>query len=184
MPYDDDGKYQEFDPIVIGGTTGDYSVTAPMASSRWVEYNLINFATGDVVGATGFVVSGNSKPAQPNWVGTAGTAMDSDHVMHGVVVRMAASSSFSPFVEWIRVTNSEKKVFIRIDTQASDSAYVTLQFRARYIETVPGPAPTGHPDHPDEINKMRSETAKQRLSDLGIPGYAQEGTGVQTNKGQ
>ncbi len=175
MPDGDRDLYQEFDPIMIGGPTGDYSVIAPMVSSRWVEFNIISIATGDVSGATGFVISGNSVPKQPNWVGAAGTALDTDHVVHGIVFRLAQTQTITPApIAWIRVTNSEKKVFIRIDTQNSDSAYVTLQFRARLIDTIPGPSHVVHPDHMANMNKLRSETTKQRLADLGIPGYAQD----------
>lgn len=171
----DEDKYQEFDPIIIGGATGDYSVIAPMVSSRWVEFNIISVATGDATGITGFVISGNSKPVQPNWVGAAGTALDSDHVMHGVVVRLNASSTATPApIAWIRVTNSEKKVFIRIDGPNSDSAYVTIQFRARKLDMIPGPSHTVHPDHMHNMNEFRAEKTKQRLKDMGVPGYAQD----------
>lgn len=174
MPFDDSDKYQEFDPIVIGGATGDYSVIAPMVSSRWVEFNVLNIAAGDVNGATATIISGNSKPLALNWVGAAGTALDSDHVVHGLAFRQAATTSLIPLTGWIRVTNSEKKVFIRIDTQSSDSAYVTIQFRARLIDKIPGPSHEVHPDHMHTLNQARAETTKQRLQELGIPGYAEE----------
>jgi hypothetical protein len=174
MPFDDSEQYQEFDPIVIGGPTNDYSVIAPMVSSRWVEFNVLSIATGDVTGATGVVISGNSKPSQPNWVGAVGTALDNDHVVHGLVFRLSQTTSQVPLTGWIRVTNSEKKVFIRIDTKDSDSAYVTLQFRARLIDKVPGPSHEVHPDHMHKLNQARSETTKQRLQEMGVPGYAEE----------
>lgn len=184
MMDNNEGQYNEFDPIIIGGPTGDYSVIAPMMSSRWVEFTVISVATGDVNGATGIVVSGNSKPVQPNWVGAAGTALDTDHVMHGMVFRLAQTVTVTPApLQWIRVTNSEKKVFIRIDTQNSDSAYVTLQFRARLITVVPGPSHEVHPDHMHTLNQARSEKTVERLREMGIPGYAEEGTGVTTTKG-
>ena len=175
MPDGGSDQYQEFDPIIIGGPTGDYSVIAPMASSRWVEFNIVSLATGDVTGATGFVISGNSVPKQPNWVGAAGTALDSDHVVHGIVFRLAQSQTSTPApFAWIRVTNSEKKVFIRIDTQNSDSAYITLQFRARLLDNIPGPSHTVHPDHMRNMNQLRHDTTTQRLGELGIPDYAQD----------
>ncbi len=174
MPYDDETKYNEFDPIIIGGLTGDYSVIAPVTSARWVEFNVLNIATGDVSGATGVVISGNSKPTQPNWVGAAGTALDSDHVMHGLAFRLAQTTSIVPLTGWIRITNSEKKVFIRIDTKDSDSTYVTLQFRARLLDRIPGPSHEVHPDHSHMLNQARAETTKQRLKEMGIPGWAEE----------
>ncbi len=167
--------YQTFDPIIIGGPTGDYSIIAPVTSARWVEFNIINVATGDVSGATGVIISGNSKPVQPNWVGAAGTALDNDHVMHGIAFRQLQSTNAPPApISWIRVTNSEKKVFIRIDTKDSDSAYVTLQFRARMLDRIPGPSHEVHPDHSHLLNQARAETTKQRLKEMGIPGWAEE----------
>jgi hypothetical protein len=184
MDSDDENLYTEFDPIIIGGPTNDYSIIAPMVSSRWVQFAILSICTGDPAGATGVVVSGNSKPVQPNYVGAAGTALDTDHVMHGQAFRILASTTVTPApLQWIRVTNSEKKVFVRIDAQASSSAYVTLQFRARRLTIVPGPSHEVHPDHMHTLNQARSEMTVERLKEMGVPGYAEEGTGVNTNKG-
>lgn len=165
--------YNYFPPITIGGPTGDYIVTAPITSCRWAEFAVDTIVNGD--GGTGaIVVSGNSAPKALDYTGSSAIKFSDDVQLKAWPVRIPATTTQYINSDYERITNSQKRVFVRIDAAASTSIYVTLRFRVKPHRIIPGPSPTVHPDAMENMNKLRSETAKQRLQELGIPGYAEE----------
>jgi hypothetical protein len=176
-----DNSFEESPAITIGGATGDYFVIAPIVNGRWAEYCIDTIVNGD--GGTGaIVVSGNTIPKALDYTGIAANKMSNDAFLKGVPYRIPATTTQQMNSSWERITNSEKKVFIRIDAASSTSMFVTLRFRSKVLGTVPGPSHEVHPDYMQEMNKARAETTKQRLKDMGIPAYAEEISGARTNR--
>lgn len=167
----DDFNY--FPPITVGGPTGDYYITTPVTSARWTEYAIVSVANGDG-GSASIFITGDDKPLQLAYDGTK--TLTADTFIQGIAVRVASTTTTSFDSDaWFRVTHSQKRVFIRIDAGSSSSCYVTLRFRDKLVTVVPGPAVTVHPDHQQQLNIARAEKTTERLKQLGIPAYAQEG---------
>lgn len=165
--------YQEFPPITIGGPTGDYFARCPVPSARWAEYAIDSVVNGD--GGTGaIVVSGNSAPKALDYTGQATIKLNDDAAFYGTPIRVGSTLTQPINSDYVRITNSERKVFARIDAAAATSLYITIRFRTRILERIPGPSKEVHPDHADNMNRLRSETINQRLGDMGIPKYALE----------
>lgn len=153
--------YEYFPAIVIGGPTGDYFIPTPTSSNRWTEFAIVAVTNGDV-GAGSVIISGNSKPVKVLTDGSV--TLNNDNVVKGIMYRLAASASTSGGGDvYERVTNSERKVFIRIDAAASNSIFVSLRFRNRIIDKVPGPNHTVHPNNMQDLNNARADATRQRL---------------------
>lgn len=167
----DDSYSDPYPPLVIGGPTGDYFVVADVPDCRWAEYRVLLATNGDVAGAAALVVS-DKKPIALKYDGSQ--TLNNDAHLYGQAIRLGPTITQPLIEDWIRITNSEKKVFVRIDAQATCSAYVTLQFRIKRLEVVPGPSHEVHPDHMQNLNQARAKTTTERLKALGIPGYAEE----------
>ena len=169
----DDG-YKYFPPITIGGPTGDYFVTCPVTSCEWAEFAVDTVVNGD--GGTGaIVISGNSVPVALDYSGSSVIKFIDQVQLKAWPVRIPSTTTQFINSDYERITNSMKRVFVRIDAAASTSMYITLRFRIKMLDIVPGPASTVHPDHAHKMNEMRAENTKKRLGELGIPTYAQEG---------
>ncbi len=165
--------YQEFPPITIGGPSGDYFFKCPVPSARWAEFAIDSIVNGD--GGTGaVVVSGNSIPKAFDYSGSSVIKLTDDAASYGIPIRVGATLTQPINSDYVRITNSERKVFVRIDAAASTSMYVTLRLRARILERIPGPSKEVHPDHPENMSKLRADTINQRLDAAGIPKYALE----------
>lgn len=156
-------------PVFIGGPTGDYKVLADIPSSRWVEYRILSISNGN--GQANIVISGRSVPKALDYSGNI-TYNDDSHG-YGEAYIVGANLTAYPQTDWRRVTSSEKRVYMRIDTTGG-ACILTLQFRPCILEVVPGPFVTVHPDHAHQMNIAREQNVNARLAQLGIPGYAQE----------
>lgn len=172
-----DPSYEEFPPITIGGPTGDYFITAPVVSCRWAEFAVDLVVNGD--GGTGAVVisgsvGGGNPPKALDYTGSAAIKFSDDAYLKGWPIRIPATTTQLVNSSWERITNSQKRVYLRIDAAASTSIYITLRFRVKVLSHIPGPSHEIHPDYEDVLNAARSETTRQRLRDMGIPGYAEE----------
>jgi hypothetical protein len=168
----DDG-YNYFPPITIGGPTGDYFVTCPVTSCQWAEFAVDTIVNGD--GGTGaIVISSDRVPVALDYTGSSSIKFSDDVQYKGWPVRIPSTTTQYINSDYERIINSQKRVFLRIDAAASTSMYVTLRFRVKQLAITPGPAPTVHPDHMHKLNQARAETTKQRLQEMGVPGYAEE----------
>ncbi len=150
-------EYEEFPPITLGGPTGDYSVRCPVTSARWVEYKICSVAFSL---AGSIVISGNGKPA----LGldySGGTTYNTDNCIWGEAYASGGSGSIPVDGLWRRITDSEKKLFVRIDTNGA--LFTSIQFRIRVLDIIPGPATTVHPDYPEQLHAARADAVRQRL---------------------
>lgn len=163
------GLFNEFPPIVIGGPGGDYFIECPVLSCKYAEYRLLCLTCGDG-GAANIFVTGDDKPIQVVYDGSK--ILSNDAFLRGIACRIAKTSTTYVLSPWFRVTHSQKRVFARIDT--FDSCYITLQFRVRLLDVIPGPAETIHPDLGQQMNIQRSERIESRLAIVGIPERAIE----------
>lgn len=161
--------YNEFPPITIGGPTGDYKVQADVTSARWVEYRVVSVAFS---GNGSVVVSGRTAPKGLDYSG--GTTYNTDTKVYGEAYASGGSDTKMGDGFWRRVSSSTKEVYVRID--ASVVAFVSVQFRARILERIPGPATTVHPDHAHQMNIERSRLIEDHLKAVGVPGYAHKGS--------
>jgi hypothetical protein len=169
---DEDGGYTYFPPVTIGGPTGDYFVDAPVQSARWAEFSILSICNGPTNVST-VTVSGNAAPKAQKFDGSVTTSDNA--IIQGQIFRLGADTTLPIITEYARMpNNSQKRLYVRIDVAANTSTYVTVRFREKLLSTVPGPSHEVHPDHMQNMNKLRSETIKQRLQEAGIPGYAQE----------
>jgi len=168
-----DVNYNVLAPLVIGGPTGDYFVACPVQSARWSEFSIICVSNGHS-GVASIFVSGDDVPKQPDYTGLSTNVTSGDSYFNNALAIRVPIDTSLPFTPdtWFRVTNSQKKVFVRIDVTSGGSAYVTLRFRNRLLTVVPGPAPAEHPDSYHQMNLRREETTRQSLAAAGIPGYA------------
>lgn len=165
--------YEYFPAVTIGGPTGDYFIPTPTSSNRWTEFAIVAVTNGDV-GSGSVIISGNSKPVKLLTDGSV--TLNNDNVVKGITYRLAASASTSGGGDvYERVTNSERKVFIRIDAAASNSIFVSLRFRNRLITRIPGPQHTVHPNNMQDLNNARADATRQRL---GLDKEIEEGEGL------
>ena len=168
---EEDG-YTYFPPITIGGPTGDYFVDAPVQSARWAEYSVLSVCNG--TGGVASIAVSSSKPVKIPFDGSV--TASNDVQIQGQVYRVGIDTTIPIVTEFARMPqNAQKRLFIRIDTAALTSAYVTLRFREKNLTMVPGPSHEVHPDHEVKLNQARAEKIRERLNELGIPEYAQEG---------
>lgn len=165
--------YEYFPAITVGGPAGDYSIATPTSSNRWTEFSIVSITNGDG-GAGSVVISGNSKPKAVAIDGSV--TLNNDNVIKGIICRVAASATVSPGGDsYERVTNSEKKVFLRIDPAASTSIFVAIRFRNRLLKVIPGPSTTVHPDNMQALNNARADATRARL---GLDKEIEEGEGL------
>lgn len=174
--------YNEYPPITVGGVPGDYIVECPVKSARWAEYSILAISSSDVTGAHACAISGRSTISDStfdyddqSYNGADGTG---DSSVPGVIpIRIAATQTIFPITRWFRITSSEKRVYIHIYTaNPVDSAmYITVQFRTRVHEIIPGPSKTVHPDHAHQMNIERADNINEHLKQMGIPAYAHQG---------
>lgn len=167
------GLYTEFPAITIGGATGDYFAICPVTSCKWAEYAVDSVVNGD--GATGAVViSTHNPPKALDYTGLATSELNNDNQAYQWPIRIPATTTQIINSTWDRIVNSEKRVYVRIDCGAGNSCYVTLRFRIREIDVIPGPSVEVHPDHEHQMNIARSDKTIERLAKMGIPRRAIE----------
>ncbi len=178
-------EYITFPARIIGGLTGSYELQCDVVSCQWVEYMVVAISNGAVAGQGAVLVNGNSRAAANaglDYVGTATSKLNKDNSLPGMAFTLVASTSiFAPMTYWERITNSEKRVFVRIDAQASCSIYVSIAFRAAVLKTVPGPAVTVHHEQPELMNAARADAIRQRT---GLEKEIEQGEGQSTAEHQ
>jgi hypothetical protein len=153
--------------MTVGGPSGDYEVTAPIASAKWVEYRLVDIANSSS-GDSHVMISTKGKPSALPFDNTV--TLNKDGFIHArVLYALSASTVNGDAQVWERVVNSQNKLFIRIDASGNGATYVSLQFRSRIIDVIPGPFPSVHPDLGQQMNIERSERIEKRLKQLGMP---------------
>lgn len=174
--------YTETPALTIGGPTGNYFIECPIESNQWAEYAIDSIVNGD--GGTGAVVvsTQNSNPSAIDYTGLAANKFTDDAVYKGVLYRIPATTTQPINGAWERIVNSQKRVFFRIDAASSTSLYVTLRFRIKDLATIPAPSEAGHHDAMERMNQDREQRVKERLGQMQIPAYADELSGVKTNK--
>src|SRR6266487_2080323 len=115
-------EYTEFPARIIGGLTGVYEIQADVTSCLFAEYMVVAISNGAVAGQAAVLVNGNSRAAAKtglDYTGITTSALNKDNVLPGMAFTLVASTSiFAPMTYWERITNPEKRVFVRIDAQA------------------------------------------------------------------
>jgi len=162
--------YQTFPAFTFGGVGGDYFVTCPVTSCKWAEYRILSISTGYNSSSRAFI-SGDSPPTSL----IAFPATDSytdNQVIPAMVFRVSNNAQPSVNTPWQRITHSQKRVFAHID--ATEACYIIIQFRARILDIIPGPAQSIHPDLGQQMNIQRAERIESRLARAGIPERAIE----------
>lgn len=161
------GDYTYLDVVTFGGPSGDYEIIAAMQSARWIEYRLVSIANS-TFGDTHVVVSTKLPPKAVPFDNTV--TLNTDNFLHARVFYLQAGSMESGQDGiWERITNSMHKVFARIDAGGNGATYISVQFRARILTTIPGPFPSTHPDLGHQMNIERADRIEHRLKQLGIP---------------
>jgi hypothetical protein len=160
-------EYVTFPAVTIGGGTGNYEIACDVSNGQWAEYAVITVTNGVVSGQASALVNGNSRASIPsalNYVAGAGTSLNKDNSVKGTnYVVNNTLQCLTPPLRWERITNSERRVFVRIDAQASCSAYVSLMFRIAVLKIVPSMPVTVHPSEMDRLNDARAAASRARL---------------------
>lgn len=157
-------KYIVFPPIFFGGPSGDFFVDSPTSSARWYEYRLLSFTSGSGSPNSRIVVSTRQAPLAANYSGAV--TLSDQNFVEGYIYRLPTTSDGQSFLinsPWTKINNSNRRVFARFDVAGSNSAYVTLQFRARIIDVIPGPTPTVPPELEQQMNIQRNYEISKRL---------------------
>jgi hypothetical protein len=162
------GLFNMFPAMVVGGPTGDYFIEVPVESSRWAEYQVVSIANG--AQAATVVVSGDDKPIALPYDGSK--TLSNDAFIRGQCFSVPASTTIRGDTgQWDRITHSQKRVFIRIDSAVDKSTYVTIRFRSRLLTIIPGPTETTHPDLGHQMNIQRANRINEHVEKTraGIP---------------
>lgn len=162
------GLYNYFPAQVIGGPTGDYTIDAPVGSNRWAEYQIVEIANG--AQAATVVVSGDDKPSALSYDGSK--ILNDNTFLRGHAFQVPASNTIRGDTgNWDRITHSQKRVFVRIDSAADKSCFVVIRFRVRMLTIIPGPSETVHPDLGHQINIQRAKNIQDHIDKnrAGIP---------------
>lgn len=161
------GDYTYLDVVTFGGPTGDYEIVGAMQSARWLEYRLVSIANS-TFGDSHIVLSTKKAPIALPFDNTV--TINTDNFLHARVFYLKAASMITGEAEiWERLTHSQHKLFARIDASGNGVSYISVQFRARILTTIPGPFPSTHPDLGHQMNIERGEIIEKRLRQLGIP---------------
>jgi hypothetical protein len=160
--------YTYLDIVSFGGPSGDYAITAPMDSCKWMEYRLVSIANSSL-GDTQVLLSTKQPPKQLTYDNT--TTLTTDGYIHSRPIYVPKASTINGQGDtWERITHSQHKLFARIDAASSGACYVTIQFRARVLDVIPGPFPAvSLPELGHQMNIERSERIEKRLKQLGMP---------------
>src|SRR5690348_16313181 len=144
--------YTYLPPFTIGGATGDYFLECTVKSGRWAEYAVDSIANGDV-GTSSIIVSGTNPPVAAVYDGSRTFSYDT--ASNGVYYRIPATTTYTINGSYTRIQHSQFRVFVRIDTSASNSCYVTIRMRVRHIEVIPGLIPSASPHDTKIMDEAR-----------------------------
>lgn len=161
-------QYNIFPALIIGGGPGDYEVEVPVQSCKWAEYRILQIANS-AGGAAQVTVSGDTAPISLPYSGTLKTLTD-NVFFRGEAYSILAGDTVMGSGRWQRITHSQRRLFARIDSTGSGATYLTVQFRARVLDTIPAPIEAvAHPDLGQQINVVRAKRTNDRLKSAGIP---------------
>lgn len=165
-------NYIHFPSMIFGGVKGSYFLTCPVTSCKWAEYKVLSIANSTIADAF-VVVSGDSAPVDLSYVVASSQQLNDMVFLRGQAFFATFETGRYPVMPWQRITDSQKRIFMNLDNGAGVT-YVTVQFRARILDVVPGPSPTIHPDLEQQMNIERERTIEKRLASVGIPKKAIE----------
>jgi hypothetical protein len=157
----------EFDytqPIIIGGPSGNYFLDCPIPSCKYAEFAIVSISTS---ANANILISGKDQLIQLDYTGA--TILNDSVSLAAIALTATAASPYNAPGVYYRVTNSQKRIFMRIDVSAGNACFVTLRFRIMPISVIPGPAPTAHHEQGHLVNAARSEMTRARLEQMGIP---------------
>lgn len=158
-----------FPPVLIGGPSGDYVAQCPVASCEEAEFEVIAVATNDSGTPQALITGDKPQPKQLAYDGTASLGLFSgtdggSQVFPGIAIAWPGANIPSPPAgEYFPITDSQKRIFVRIDVTSGKAMYVTLRYRVRPIRQVVGNVATVHPDMEREHNLAREHQAAARL---------------------
>lgn len=155
------GLYNYFPSVVIGGVAGDYFVDCPVISCKYAEYKVLSIANSTLADAQ-IVVSGDSKPSALSYVAASSQLLSDNAFFRGQAFFVTFEHGYNTPMEWQRITHSSKRVFMSLANGAGVT-YVTIQFRVRLIDIIPGPSDAIHPDLGHQMNIQRSDRIEQKL---------------------
>jgi hypothetical protein len=159
-------EYNTFPSLIVGGTSGDYLVQAPVTSCRWAEFQIVSIANGSYPAQV--LVSGSSAPKQLDYTGSK--TLSNDTALRGQAYTVPNGETLVPAVQqWDRITDSQRRVFIRIDNAASNSTYITIRFRVRLLTVIPDSRDMVHPTLEHQKNLQRAERIRERVEDNQLP---------------
>lgn len=155
--------YTEFPARIIGGPTGNYFIECDVKSSQWAEYLVVAVANGPG-GAAAVQVNGGSKVYATLLDYAGNTKLSGDNIGIGNAFNLGASSTLvAPMQQWERITDSSKRVYVRVDTVGGNAAFVTVRFRIKKLTNIPALPHSVHPDHMQQLNIARADATRQRL---------------------
>jgi hypothetical protein len=161
--------YLYFPPITIGGATGNYVTQCPLVGCEEAEYEILSYSTTDT-GSPMLLISGDQKFSQLVYDGSQqiGLLNGTDNGAQNVPAIAAAWSGASiptpPVSEFFPITDSQNRIFVRVDCAGGKSLYVSLRYRIRPIRTVVAEVATVHHDREREHNLARAERAHEQLA--------------------
>lgn len=165
---DDNKEYNVFPPKTIGGPTGNYSITADVVSSEYIEYRVVQIAMGDTSPGNIFVTGDALQASALNTIPYGGTVTLNDNSFaRGLPFRLGATTTLNQPSPWIRVTNPQKIVSVRIDCPALTSAFIAIQFRDKILTKIPQPFKTVLPEDEKEYHNEREKRIKEAFGREG-----------------
>jgi hypothetical protein len=155
-------NFNEFPPRFFGGPSGDYFIIADMISAEWLEYRIVSIALGDAGPGTLIITASDIEfPETYPWDGTV-TFTDTA-TPNGIIYRMSATTSPPIVPTWVRIVGPQRRLLARIDVPANTSMFVTVQFRAKVLKTIPSPFVTVHPEHQEQYHLERAQRVKDAV---------------------
>lgn len=152
--------YILLDTRTIGGPTGDYFFDPDMDSADWLEYRVLSIANG-ATGPTYVQISGQNPPTPLAFDGSK--TINNANAYATLVYTVGANNSPIPPSPWIRIVNQIGIAYIRIDTPANNSCYVSVQCRSRILKKIPAPFKTVAPENERLVNAMREARIQQAV---------------------
>ena len=161
--------YNIFPSLIFGGGAGDYEIECPVRSCKWAEYRILQIANSSG-GAAQVTVSGdNPLVLTLPYTGTLKTLND-DVFLRGEAYNIGQSTTAVGSLVWQRITHSQRRLFARIDSTGNGATFITVQFRVRVLDRIPGPIEAApHPDLGHQVNIAREKRIQDRLIKAGIP---------------
>lgn len=169
--------YLYFPPITIGGASGNYVTLPPSTSCEEAEFEILSIATTDTGTPMVLVTSDQSGDQQPHQlpydgsvsIGKVGGTDNGSQAYPGIAMAWGGANIPAPPVgEFFPITDSQRRVFVRIDCAGGKSVYVSLRYRLRPVRSVVASVETH--DTERSYNAASAEKAYERLRSETIAG--------------